>query len=61
MTDKELELEATNFLRSHGFTKTGRDIKKERVDKKNDPKPNFVWGKRGITFYPKASYHYGCG
>lgn len=56
---KDLELEATNFLKSHGFTKTGRDLAKERVEKKKDPKPAFGWEVKGVHFLPIVAYHHG--
>lgn len=57
---KKLEEEATRILRANGFTKTGRDLNKEKADAKSDPKPEFAWEpKGGIHFFPRAAYHYG--
>ncbi|MEK7150533.1 MAG: hypothetical protein AAB736_02905 [Patescibacteria group bacterium] len=56
--EKELEKEATRILMSAGFTKTGRDLKKERAEKEDDPKPAFMCKPKVGSFYPRVVYHH---
>lgn len=58
MSTKDLEKEATRFLKVRGFTKTGRDLKKERFDAKDDPMPSFEWEPIVGSFYPRVAYHH---
>lgn len=55
---KELEEEATRILRANGYTKTGRDLRKERADAESNPKPGFICKPKVGSFYPRVAYHH---